>query len=330
MEQRVVEDRNAVNNAVPERLSADDAIRQEQLQELFGDIGQGLQSGEHEVDERDRLAEDMGFPTVVSWNSEGYDQLPFDDETAELFDLELDSAQDYDALDLPAMPTSAEELASLIKDAEDLQSAASSDMPFVGSIKMEAGTTSDAAGYQGLAGSVTGQTAVVVGPSVDSLIQLRAINKRKAEAELNKDIKQPLVEGARTLHCSFSGCNYKASKPRYLREHERVHTGERPYKCPWPGCTYAAAGQGHISRHIRTHTGVKPYACKEPGCAYATSQSGHLRTHMRTHSGERPFKCVVPGCTYAAGRRGHLLRHIKARHGATPGGATSDDATTSR
>jgi hypothetical protein len=322
----------AVNYPHPEQSSADNIVRQQQLQELMRDVGLDMQSGAHEVDERDRLAEDMGFPTVVSWNSEGYDQLPFDEETAELLDLDLDGAQDYDALDLPAMPTSAEELASLIKDSEDLRRATSTDLatgmlgPF---IKMEAGSTGDVAGHQGLADSLSAQQrAALVGPSVDTLIQLRAINKRKAEEELSKDNKQPLVDAARTLHCSFAGCNYKASKPRYLREHERVHTGERPYKCPWPGCTYAAAGQGHISRHIRTHTGVKPYACKEPGCTYATSQSGHLRTHMRTHSGERPFKCTVPGCTYAAGRRGHLLRHIKARHSAAASGAASGDAMT--
>lgn len=128
---------------------------------------------------------------------------------------------------------------------------------------------------------------------------------------INKRARKSANDDPRPFHCTFSGCGHKATKRRYLLEHERVHSGERPYKCTWPGCSYAASGQGHISRHIRTHTGDRPYPCKEPGCGYFASQSGHLRTHMRTHTGERPYKCPCDGCDYAAGRPGHLARHMK-------------------
>ena len=319
IEQRMAEDLGT------SRLYTDPTLRHQQLQELFGEVDQvGIKQEmvEHDVGPREE-----DFPRVTSWNSDRsdmFDHLPlsgFDDENVDfaLLDLELDGQQDYDAHDLPALVASAEELTTLLKDADDLERTTSTDSALLAA-------TRDMAGHQLLSATVDGQRTAVVcapcGPSADSLKQLRAINKRKAVEELMKDNKQALLDITRPLQCSFAGCNYKASKPRYLREHERVHTGERPYKCPWAGCTYAAAGQGHISRHIRTHTGVKPYACKEPGCGYATSQSGHLRTHMRTHSGERPFKCNVPGCTYAAGRRGHLLRHMKI-HAAGGGGDVS-------
>ena len=322
IEQRMAEDLGT------SRLSTDVTLRQQQLQELFGEFDLGLQVGiKQEIVEHDVGPPEEDFPRVTSWNSDRsdmFDHLPlsgFEDENVDfaLLDLDVDGQQDFDAHDLPAMVASAEELTTLLKDAADLERTTSTESPSLAAAR-------DLAGHRALSASVHAQSTAVVcppcGPSADSLKQLRAIHKRKAVEELMKDSKQALLDITRPLQCSFAGCNYKASKPRYLREHERVHTGERPYKCPWAGCTYAAAGQGHISRHIRTHTGVKPYACKEPGCGYATSQSGHLRTHMRTHSGERPFKCNVPGCTYAAGRRGHLLRHMKI-HSAGGGGDVS-------
>ena len=294
--------------------------------EVLAPAGVLLQS----ADVSERGHPDRELPTVPSWQSfvdvpdSGY--CGSDDENADLLELDLDDAQDWlldESEDFAAMAGNASELSSLLKDAEDLVRATNAGHSgHSGLLGMNGAMGS----HPGLAPSLTQavlcspsgttQAVPVVGTDERLKVDLK-INKRKAVEELMKeDEGNDKLDVMRPFHCSFSGCTYKASKPRYLREHERVHTGERPYKCPWVGCTYAAAGQGHISRHIRTHTGVKPYQCKEPGCGYATSQSGHLRTHMRTHSGERPFKCSITGCNYAAGRRGHLLRHMKI-HGAT-------------
>jgi len=289
--------------------------------EVLAPAGVLLQS----ADVSERGHPDRGFPNVTSWQFQNFVDGPdsgycgSDDENADLLELDLDDAQDWlldESEDLPTMAAKADELSSLLKDAEDLVRATNAGHSDLLGMNGTTGAHPGLAVTQAVLCSPSGTTQAVPVLGTDERLKLDLkINKRKAVEDLTKEDSDKL-DVVRPFHCSFSGCTYKASKPRYLREHERVHTGERPYKCPWAGCTYAAAGQGHISRHLRTHTGIKPYQCKEPGCAYATSQSGHLRTHMRTHSGERPFKCSITGCNYAAGRRGHLLRHMKI-HGAT-------------
>eukprot|EP01047_Picozoa_sp_COSAG01_P020627 COSAG01_NODE_1177_length_11372_cov_4.507851_11_plen_774_part_00 len=118
-------------------------------------------------------------------------------------------------------------------------------------------------------------------------------------------------DSARPFKCTVPGCNYTATRRRYVGEHMHTHTGFKPHECPYDGCSYRAAGTGHLFRHMRTHTGEKPYKCDWPGCAYASSQPTHLKIHKRKHTGEKPFKCTVAGCDYVAARAWYVTRHMR-------------------
>jgi hypothetical protein len=294
----------------------------------------------------DRTAIGQGvdaFPDTT-WHVEDFDQLPDEDEQG-LFNFfeagsgseELPAVSDEELIDLlnaasnefepyPLRVSDSEpELELRDPRADESQSAETAGHP------TEATETPAAPAFfetkrldrwlknqTHLAATVAASTLDTVSLSTASAITNQMNLTRVAVTQAMKPVSGAINKRARKsnddprpFHCTYPGCGHKATKRRYLLEHERKHSGERPYKCTWPGCTYAASGQGHISRHIRTHTGDRPYPCTEPGCGYFASQSGHLRTHMRTHTGERPYKCSCDGCDYAAGRPGHLARHMK-------------------
>nr|CAB3267927.1 zinc finger protein squeeze [Phallusia mammillata] len=117
--------------------------------------------------------------------------------------------------------------------------------------------------------------------------------------------------------CNF--CSKGFSTNFYLKQHERIHSGQKPYKCPM--CDNSFKQLSHVQQHVRTHTGVRPYKCHWPGCGKAFLQQSHLKSHEARHTpkpntGVRPYKCHWPECGKSFAQLSNLKSHV-ARH--TPG-----------
>ena len=104
-------------------------------------------------------------------------------------------------------------------------------------------------------------------------------------------------------HFACSTCGKSFARVGYLREHERMHSGERPFTCTLCGMSYARAGS--LRDHEMIHSGVKPFTCTR--CGKSFIRVGHLRDHERIHSGVKPFTCTLCGKSFS--QMGNLIRH---------------------
>lgn len=94
---------------------------------------------------------------------------------------------------------------------------------------------------------------------------------------------------SKSIFCNVCGKTFVSK--RYLRVHERIHTGTKEFVCQECGRTFNR--KEHLVVHVRIHSGEKPYHCEI--CGKAFSQSQNLTIHKRSHSGERPYHCGVCG-----------------------------------
>ncbi|XP_039632193.1 zinc finger protein OZF-like isoform X2 [Polypterus senegalus] len=107
-------------------------------------------------------------------------------------------------------------------------------------------------------------------------------------------------------------CNKVFKTARYLRTHQKIHTGEAPYHCT--ECDKPFTQLGDLKTHQRTHTGERPYKCTE--CGKSFGRSGTLKKHWRTHTGETPYQCTVCGKSF--NQLGALKTHHRIHTGEMP------------
>ncbi|XP_045144564.1 replication initiator 1 isoform X3 [Echinops telfairi] len=111
---------------------------------------------------------------------------------------------------------------------------------------------------------------------------------------------------------SCEDCGRSFRLQRFLRAHQRQHSGERPFTCTECGknfdCGKAFRHKPYLAAHRRIHTGEKPYVC--PECGKAFSQKSNLVSHRRIHTGERPYAC--PDCDRSFSQKSNLITHRKS------------------
>ncbi|XP_007956864.1 replication initiator 1 [Orycteropus afer afer] len=111
---------------------------------------------------------------------------------------------------------------------------------------------------------------------------------------------------------SCDDCGRSFRLERFLRAHQRQHTGERPFTCTECGKNFGK--KTHLVAHTRVHSGERPFACEE--CGRRFSQGSHLAAHRRDHAPERPFVC--PDCGKAFRHKPYLAAHRRIHTGEKP------------
>ncbi|XP_023568561.1 replication initiator 1 isoform X3 [Octodon degus] len=111
-------------------------------------------------------------------------------------------------------------------------------------------------------------------------------------------------------NCEDCGRSFRLE--RFLRAHQRQHSGERPFTCAECGKNFGK--KTHLVAHSRVHSGERPFACEE--CGRRFSQGSHLAAHRRDHAPERPFVC--PDCGKAFRHKPYLAAHRRIHTGEKP------------
>ncbi|XP_060236033.1 replication initiator 1 isoform X2 [Meriones unguiculatus] len=119
------------------------------------------------------------------------------------------------------------------------------------------------------------------------------------------------AEAPAPLH-SCADCGRSFRLERFLRLHQRQHSGERPFACTECGKNFGK--KTHLVAHSRVHSGERPFACEE--CGRRFSQGSHLAAHRRDHAPERPFVC--PDCGKAFRHKPYLAAHRRIHTGEKP------------
>ncbi|KAK1335020.1 hypothetical protein QTO34_004596 [Cnephaeus nilssonii] len=125
------------------------------------------------------------------------------------------------------------------------------------------------------------------------------------------EVPRDQAEGPPSLYgCDDCGRSFRLE--RFLRAHQRQHTGERPFICTECGKNFGK--KTHLVAHSRVHSGERPFACEE--CGRRFSQGSHLAAHRRDHAPERPFVC--PDCGKAFRHKPYLAAHRRIHTGEKP------------
>ncbi|XP_071210367.1 uncharacterized protein [Salvelinus alpinus] len=107
-------------------------------------------------------------------------------------------------------------------------------------------------------------------------------------------------------------CGKCFSSSTFLKNHQRVHTGEKPFDCS--ACGKSFSEKVNLKRHERVHSGEKPYHGTTCGKSFNHSES--LKEHQRLHTWEKPYHCSLCGKCFR--RAGDLKTHKKSHTGEKP------------
>ena len=106
---------------------------------------------------------------------------------------------------------------------------------------------------------------------------------------LLKRISAEDMAGGKLFRCSE--CEFQTDRPRCLKIHERVHTGEKPFSCS--KCNKKFSVSSSLKNHERIHTGEKPFSCSQ--CNHKYTSASSLRRHYAVH-GVKIYP-IVPNVT---------------------------------
>ena len=108
------------------------------------------------------------------------------------------------------------------------------------------------------------------------------------ENKSEENVKSIVVnENKKSVQCTF--CEKLFKEFRYLKQHERIHTGELSYECE--KCNKRFMQKGHLRSHEVKHTGEESHECKT--CKKRFKQKYGLDMHVRIHTGEKPLQCMI-------------------------------------
>lgn len=114
--------------------------------------------------------------------------------------------------------------------------------------------------------------------------------------------------------CSICGKGFKLS--RYLRSHEKIHSGIKAYKCEI--CSISFIHQHTLKSHQRVHTGEKPYECKTEGCNKTFSFYSGLKQHILVVHTADSKKFVCDYCGKGFPTKGRYTEHVRIHTGEKP------------
>ncbi|KAI8481544.1 hypothetical protein Bbelb_407500 [Branchiostoma belcheri] len=118
---------------------------------------------------------------------------------------------------------------------------------------------------------------------------------------------EPSKPAGKRIYCDY--CDHSTTRPRDMKVHVRLHTGERPYACP--DCPFRAIQSHHLQKHRRYHQANLAEKCKL--CTFSCRSASLLRSHVQLHNDKKNWhRC--PHCSFTTSSYRVANTHIRKQH----------------